>query len=466
MIYKMVSSIPWEIFLVFLVFACSTSSNNEKKSSFTGAKGEVKLITLDPGHFHAGLVQKIMYDQVDPLVHVFAPEGEDIQLHLNRIENFNKRVENPTHWEEKVYLGEDFFERLIATKPGNVVVISGNNQNKTEYINKAVNAGLNVLADKPMVINADDFELLKATFKSAEKNGVLLYDIMTERFEITITLQKELSQMAEVFGQLKPGSLEEPSVTKESVHHYFKYVSGKPLQRSPWYYDVTQQGEGVVDVTTHLVDMVQWECFPGQVIDYQKDIEILRARRWPTIITPEKFKKSTGQSNYPDYLKKDIGKDNNLMVYANGDISYKIKGIHAKVSVIWDFQAPEGAGDTHFSIMRGTKANLIISQGKEQNYKPELYIEGVTDLDENVLQGAIAKLSEKYPGIGLEKLDKKWRVVIPQKYHIGHEAHFGQVMEKYLQYLTEGTLPDWEVPNMLAKYYTTTRALQLAETVK
>ena len=116
---------------MLLLLSCSTTTTNEKKSSFTGAKGEVKLITLDPGHFHAGLVQKIMYDQVDPLVHVFAPEGDDVQLHLNRIENFNNRSENPTHWEEKVYLGTDFFEKLIATKPGNVVVISGNNIKKS-----------------------------------------------------------------------------------------------------------------------------------------------------------------------------------------------------------------------------------------------------------------------------------------------------------------------------------------------
>ena len=96
-----------------LLFACTSQTNNEKKSPFTGAKGEVKLITLDPGHFHAGLVQKKMYDQVDPLVHVFAPEGDDIQMHLNRIENFNNRAENPTHWVEKVYTGADFLEKLI-----------------------------------------------------------------------------------------------------------------------------------------------------------------------------------------------------------------------------------------------------------------------------------------------------------------------------------------------------------------
>ena len=48
------------------------------------------------------------------------------------------------------------------------------------------------------------------------------------------------------------------------------------------------------------------------------------------------------------------------------------------------------------------------------------------------------------------------------KYKVGHEAHFGQVTEKYLQYLVDGKLPDWEVPNMIAKYFTTTQALKLA----
>ncbi len=51
---------------------------------------------------------------------------------------------------------------------------------------------------------------------------------------------------------------------------------------------------------------------------------------------------------------------------------------------------------------------------------------------------------------------------MPAHYHVGHEAHFGQVTEKFLGYLTAGALPAWEVPNMLAKYYTTTQALALA----
>ena len=33
----------------------------------------MRLGVLDPGHFHAALVQKKMYADVDPLVRVYAP---------------------------------------------------------------------------------------------------------------------------------------------------------------------------------------------------------------------------------------------------------------------------------------------------------------------------------------------------------------------------------------------------------
>ncbi len=51
--------------------------------------------------------------------------------------------------------------------------------------------------------------------------------------------------------------------------------------------------------------------------------------------------------------------------------------------------------------------------------------------------------------------NKNLREIIHQGYRIGHEAHFAQVTKKYLQYLEQGKLPDWEVPNMITKYYTT-----------
>lgn len=457
----------FSICLFLIVFLAVTSCQAPKEKE-TMTRKPVQIVTVDPGHFHAALVQKSMYEDVDSVVHVYAPAGKDVQLHLDRIKNFNSRVENPTSWNEVLYTGSDFFEKMITEKKGNVVVLSGNNQKKTEYISKSLEAGFNVLADKPMVINTEDFELLKTAFETAKKNDVLLYDIMTERFEISTMLQKELSQLPEVFGTLEKGTPDDPAVTKESVHHFYKYVSGSVLTRPAWFMDVTQAGEGVVDVTTHLVDLVQWECFPEQVIDYTKDIELTSAKRWATEMTRSEFAAITKEEAFPDYLKGAIVRDSILSVFCNGEINYKIRDVHAKVSVIWAYKAPDGTADTHYSIMRGTKANLIIRQGAEQQYKPTLYIEPVTADSgyEKVLADQMKSVQTKYPGVDIKKIDKGWEVIIPEHYKEGHEAHFTRVTDKFLEYLKNKNMPAWEVPNMLAKYYTTTQALELARKSK
>lgn len=442
----------------------AASSCNNSKEKVQEKDNKIKLITLDPGHFHSALIQKSMYDEIDSLVHVYAPEGQELTSHLNLVESYNTRAENPTSWKENVYTGADYLDKMIQDKAGNVVVIAGNNKLKTDYISRSVEAGLNVLADKPMAIDTEGFQKLVKAFETAEKNKVLLYDVMTERFEINSILQKEFAHLP-AFGELEKGTPENPSVTKVSVHHFFKNVSGKPLVRPAWFFDVKQQGEGITDITTHLVDLVQWEVFPEQILDFKKDVEIVSAKRWPTTLTAEQFEKVTLKKEYPDYLKADV-KDGILSSYSNGEINYRLKGIHAKISVTWDFQAPEGTGDTHFSVMRGTRSSVVIKQGKEQNFKPVLYIEPAkgTDLSayEKDLMADLKQINAKYPGVELKKIATGWEVIIPEKYKVGHEDHFAQVTQKYLQCLKDGKLPDWEVPNMIAKYYTTTKAREVA----
>jgi hypothetical protein len=56
-----------------------------------------------------------------------------------------------------------------------------------------------------------------------------------------------------------------------------------------------------------------------------------------------------------------------------------------------------------------------------------------------------------------------WRINIPDEFKIGHEAHFAQVTQNYLRYLEQGKLPDWEIPNMIAKYYTTIEGYKMAK---
>jgi predicted dehydrogenase len=450
------------IFLLLFIQGCTNDSNKiEKKTDSALAK----LIVLDPGHFHAALLQKSMIDGIDSAVYVFAPQGQEVKSYLALIEGYNNNKDHPTFWKENVYTGHDYLEKMLDTKPGNVVVIAGNNRMKTDYIKKAVDAGLNVLADKPMAINKAGFDSLQVAFADAQKNKVLLYDIMTERYEITNILQKVFLQLPDVFGELKKGTLDNPAITFESVHYFYKEVSRSPLVRPDWYFDVSQQGEGIVDVTTHIVDLIQWECFPDVVLNYRKDIQMIAAKHWATILTPSEFRQVTQKATYPDFLKKDV-KDSLLNVYANGEMNYTIRDIHARVSVNWKYQAPEGTGDTYYSMLQGTKANLIIRQGKEEQYKPVLYIEPVNTGNQNAweqaLQNSFKNILSKYPGVGLKKSNKGWEVTIPEKYKIGHEQHFGLVIKKYLEYLKNNSIPEWEISSILTKYYTTTQALEKA----
>src|SRR5512137_254273 len=112
----------------------------------------MKLVVLDPGHFHAALLQKSMYPNVDPTVHVYAEDGPDLADYLQKIAGYNARAESPTSWRTEVHAGADFLDRFSAERAGDVVVIAGNNRRKAEYVTRAVAAGMNVLADKPMAI--------------------------------------------------------------------------------------------------------------------------------------------------------------------------------------------------------------------------------------------------------------------------------------------------------------------------
>jgi len=442
-----------------------TRPMRQAKQNSMATRDSVRLITLAPGHFHASLVQKVMYPQVAPTVWVYAPPGPELDEHLKRIEAYNMRTDDPTRWQQQLYTGADFFQRMLAERPGNAVVIAGNNREKIDYIAGSLQAGLNVLADKPMCIDDAGFEKLRKSFEVAKRKHVLLYDIMTERYEITTILQRALVNDRAVFGQLLKGSIADPAVTKESVHHFFKYVSGKPLRRPAWFFDTAQQGEGIVDITTHLVDLIQWESFPEQTIALS-DIKVLQAKRWPTVVTREQFAQVTGLEDFPDYLRAMRNDEGALLDYANGELNYTLKGVHARVSVIWNFEGPAGTGDTHSSIMRGTHANVIIRQGKEEQYRPELYVEAAGGAEPDALGAALRKavrsLSATYAGLDLKSDGRRWQILIPDQHRTDHEAHFGQVMEKFLKFLAAGKLPPWEAPNTIAKYYTTIQALDLA----
>ena len=423
---------------------------------------ETRLITLDPGHFHAALIQKQMYPDVSRRASVFAPLGPDLIAHLNRVASFNARAENPTSWELDVHCRPDFLAAMLDSPPGNVVVLSGKNHGKIDYIKAAVEAGLNVLADKPWIIESANLPKLEEALETAGRNGVFAYDIMTERYEITSILQRELVNDAEVFGEIIAGSAGEPGVYMESVHHILKLVAGAPNLRPPWYFDIAEQGEGLSDVGTHLIDLAQGTLFPDQPIDHRAGVKAVAAKRWPTVMTLAEFQRVTGEDRFPELLAGHITGDS-LDYYCNTQVSYSVRDVHVKLDVLWNYAAPEGAGDTHLAVYRGSRSRVEVRQGPEQNYRPELYVAPRAPGVARALENRIAALQSAWPGVASEQAGEQIRISIPDQYRVGHEAHFGQVTNQFFAYLSgQASMPSWEKPNMLAKYHVTTKGVDLS----
>ena len=436
------------------------------KPDAKAVKKTIHIVTLDPGHFHAALPHRQSYPNVDERVQIYAPLGTDLLEHLKLISRFNSRPEDPTNWRLDVHTGADYLERFQKEKAGNVVVISGRNRGKIDYVNTAVTAGFNALVDKPWVLRSEDLPKLKATLDLAEKKGRIAYDMMTERFEITTILQKEMVGDPAVFGTPDPGSPEKPGVYMESVHHLRKVVAGAPNIRPAWFFDKEQQGEGLNDIGTHLVDLVPWTLFPGQGMDADKDIRILSAQRWPTIIPKANFLSLTGEKDFPAFLLKDV-KNDALEYFCNSLVTYTLKGVHTKLNIIWDWEAPPGGRDTHFAVYRGSKARVEVRQGKAEKLRPETYVVPNDPAAKPALLAAVrahlATLQSKYPGLDVEDKGSELLLKIPDSLRTTHEEHFGQVAKTFFGYLADPkSVPKWEKAHMLAKYYVTTKGTDLS----
>lgn len=431
-----------------------------------GGRSDVRLITLDPGHFHAALIQKEMYPGVSDVVHIFAPAGTDLAAHVNRVAQFNERADRPTHWKLEIHSGPDFLERMLRERPGNVVVLSGRNRPKIDRVLASVNAGLHVLADKPWIITPDDLPKLESALSTAAAKGLVAYDVMTERFEITSMLQQAFVADEAVIGKVVPGTPAEPGVVMKSVHHLMKTVAGVPNLRPTWFFDTEQQGEGLADVGTHLVDLVPWILFPRQAIDYRKDIRLLAAERWPTVMPLADFTRVTNASAFPASLAPRV-RDGRLHYDGNTSLLYTLRGIHTRVKVSWEFEAAPGAGDRHSAVVRGTRARIEIRQGPDTKHRTELYIVPAGTADRAQVAAAakarVAALQSTFRGVAIEDNGRELHVIIPDAFRTGHEAHFAEVTRQFLEYVRNPkAMPAWEQAAMLAKYYVTTGAVALS----
>jgi hypothetical protein len=283
---------------------------------------------------------------------------------------------------------------------------------------------------------------------------------MTERYEITSILQKDLVNNEGVFGKLVTGTDAEPAVTARSIHHLMKVVAGVPLRRPVWFFDVNEYGEGLADVGTHVVDLVQWTAFPREAIDFRKDILLLSARRWPTVIAQSDFERVTGEKQFPAALVAHVT-DGMLDYDCNNSVRYTVRGAHVALDIRWNWESAEG--DVYEASFRGTRSHIELRSN-------ELFVVPQAANAREVfaaLDQWAAAMQKLYPGLAVEHHGSEARIAIPEKYNVGHEEHFAQVTNRFFDYLkAPSSLPAWERSNMLVKYFISTRGVEIASAGK
>ena len=416
------------------------------------------LVVLNPGHFHAALTLRKSHPRLADDVYVYTEDGPDVEKFLRIVQAFNDRAADPTHWKLHVYRGPDYLDRLRAECPGKVAIVAGRNDTKMMSIHRLHADGFCVLGDKPWAISTAGLGMLRDTVGTPP----LAMDIMTERHEIATRVQKALTEEPHVFGGFRTGG-SGPAIHFKSVHHLYKIVNQQPLVRPAWYFDVAAQGEGITDVPTHLVDLAQWMTGGGRPFEYERDVELLSARQWPTEVPLATFTRITGLPEFPEALRSHVV-DDVLRYLCNAAISYRLRGIHVKLESVWNLAIPEGGGDTHYAVVRGNKADLIVDQGPETRFNTKLMVrpfEGVSDY-EDALNDAVASLQGAFPGLGLEPAGDQFRIAIPDTLRTTHEEHFAAVLEEFLSHIDNGPLPQSFGPDLVTKYTLLTRAAELS----
>jgi putative oxidoreductase-like protein len=416
------------------------------------------LVILNPGHFHAALTLRRSHPRLRDDVHVYAEDGPDVESFLAIVRTFNERLLNPTRWKLHVYRGADYLERLRAERPGDVVIIAGRNDSRMKSIHLLHGDGFRVLGDKPWLIASDQISMLHDIMGSAP----LAMDIMTERHEITNRIQQALAAQPEVFGRFRTDG-EEPAIEMRSVHHLYKMVNQRPLVRPHWYFNTAVQGEGITDVTTHLVDLTQWLIGDGKPSDYARDVKLVSARQWATVVPRDIFARITGLEDFPETLRGNVV-DRALHYLCNAQVSYRLNGVPVRLESVWQLAIPEGGGDTHYAAVRGTQADLILDQGRATGFRSELTVypaRGDPDYT-RALERSVSSLQHAFPGLGVEPDSSHFRIVIPPALRTTHEEHFARVLDQFLAYADRGQWADNLGPDLVTKYTLLARAAELS----
>lgn len=430
------------------------------------------LLFYEVGHFHAALLLRKMNPRVSPVVHVYAEPGPDLDRFRALIDGFNNRATEPTVWDPRMHEGPNPLERLIAERRGELVMVAGRNATKLDAIRHLHGAGLAVLADKPWIMSAASVSDLNAVTAGAPT----AMDIMTQRHEVSALLRHRVVATESVFGRFiasGSGPVEpefESALEFRSVHHLCKTVDGRPLRRPEWYYDVRVQGDGLVDIQSHLVDQAQWliEAAPpadAKMSKGEREGEpiIDRAERWATPVAPDVYLDSTGADMFPTSLEGDV-RDGVLQLACNGRLDYRLRGVAVSQHTTWEARHPPGGGDTHTAIARGKGAIVVVRHGPETSGTTRIHLAPgqIPDLAARV-SAALGDWRDEFPGLDTAETDDDGvELLIPPTLETPHETNFVAVLDDFLDRVDQGRPSSELAARIRTRYTLLARAHEMA----
>jgi predicted dehydrogenase len=397
--------------------------------------GRHRLAILAPGHFHAALALREAHRRLDNTVRVYAPAGAELEAFLALVEGFNARPRQPTRWRPVVHRGPDWLERALAERTADIAVLAGRNDGKMALIERLHGAGLHVLADKPMLIDGADLPRLEAVLARPP----LVLELMTGRHEPGNRALNRLVRSHEVFGGFETSG-RQAAISLASTHHLYKLVDGRPLMRPPWFFDVAVQGEGMMDVTTHLVDAVQGLAGGGA-------LRLLAARQWPTPVPRAVFAQVTGRDDFPPGLAGRVD-GGELALLCNAYLRFEAGRVPAEIASLWGLAEPPGSGDIQRAVLRGNRATLTLEVSPRTGGRPALRVKPVMPSPgyAQALAAALGELGHAVPATA------SYRIELAPALRSGHEAHFAMVLDRFLAAVDAGRLPPGEADRCLAKY--------------
>ena len=288
-----------------LVLTVSISSCVEAEMSskaFRAAPSEVKLVTLDLGHLRN---QRWCRKKCTT---GFRPRSTSLILTARTCRiisaasrrRYNTRADDPTSWKEVVYTGPDFLEKMLCRSPATSWSSPVITRRKTEYIPASVEAGLNVLSDKPMASRRLTSNCSRRrSHRLRPRRAVLLYDIMTERYGDHDDASK--------------GAVAYSGGVRKAAEGHAGRSCDHQGKRAPFLQIRLRQSASTACVVLrhHATGRghrgchhaprgpCQWGPSPVQAIDAETDVEMLRPVDGPPMITGNSIKKVTRLDDFP-----------------------------------------------------------------------------------------------------------------------------------------------------------------------